>query len=117
MIFVAVCSVANRRLFIPQKIFKFLKNTFNFALPPGISEGALFPKRKKALRSSLKIEYQIFKEVCRFARNTVDTLVPSREVKNIGVEILFCGVYSKRQKPLKAKDFRRFLMPVRRLNL
>ena len=117
MIFVAVCSVANRRLFIPQKIFKLLKNAFNFALPPGLSEGALFPKRKKALHSSLKIEYQIFKEACRFARNTVDTLVTTREVKNIGVEILFCGVYSKRQKPLKAKDFLRFLMSVCRLNL
>jgi len=31
----------------------------------------------------------VTREVCRFARNTVDTLVTTRELKNIGVEVYF----------------------------
>lgn len=31
----------------------------------------------------------VTREVCRFARNTVDTLVVTRELKNIGVEVYF----------------------------
>ena len=31
----------------------------------------------------------VTREVCRFARNTVDTLVMTRELKNIGVEVYF----------------------------
>ena len=31
----------------------------------------------------------VTREVCRFARNTVDTLVMTRELKNYGVEVFF----------------------------
>ena len=31
----------------------------------------------------------VTREVCRFARNTVDTLVTTRELKNLGVEVFF----------------------------
>lgn len=31
----------------------------------------------------------VTREVCRFARNTVDTLVMTRELKNYGVEVYF----------------------------
>lgn len=31
----------------------------------------------------------VTREVCRFARNTVDTLNFTRELKNIGVEVFF----------------------------
>ena len=31
----------------------------------------------------------VTREVCRFARNTVDTLVTTRELKNIGVQVYF----------------------------
>ena len=31
----------------------------------------------------------VTREVCRFARNTVDTLVTTRELKNIGIEVYF----------------------------
>lgn len=31
----------------------------------------------------------VTREVCRFARNTVDTLVTTRELKKIGVEVYF----------------------------
>lgn len=36
-----------------------------------------------------KIDLIVTREVCRFARNTVDTLVTTRELKNIGVEVYF----------------------------
>ena len=36
-----------------------------------------------------KFDLIVTREVCRFARNTVDTLVATRELKNIGVEVYF----------------------------
>ncbi len=36
-----------------------------------------------------KFDLIVTREVCRFARNTVDTLVTTRELKNIGVEVFF----------------------------
>ncbi len=36
-----------------------------------------------------KFDLIVTREVCRFARNTVDTLVATRELKNIGVEVFF----------------------------
>lgn len=36
-----------------------------------------------------KFDLIVTREVCRFARNTVDTLVVTRELKNIGVEVYF----------------------------
>lgn len=36
-----------------------------------------------------KCDLIVTREVCRFARNTVDTLVTTRELKNIGVEVYF----------------------------
>ena len=36
-----------------------------------------------------KFDLIVTREVCRFARNTVDTLVITRELKNIGVEVYF----------------------------
>lgn len=36
-----------------------------------------------------KFDLIVTREVCRFARNTVDTLVTTRELKNIGIEVYF----------------------------
>ena len=36
-----------------------------------------------------KFDLIVTREVCRFARNTVDTLVTTRELKNIGIEVFF----------------------------
>ena len=36
-----------------------------------------------------KFDLIVTREVCRFARNTVDTLVVTRELKNIGIEVYF----------------------------
>ena len=36
-----------------------------------------------------KFDLIVTREVCRFARNTVDTLVATRELKNVGVEVYF----------------------------
>lgn len=36
-----------------------------------------------------KFDLIVTREVCRFARNTVDTLVVTRELKNLGVEVYF----------------------------
>lgn len=36
-----------------------------------------------------KFDLIVTREVCRFARNTVDTLNFTRELKNIGVEVFF----------------------------
>ena len=36
-----------------------------------------------------KFDLIVTREVCRFARNTVDTLVHTRELKSIGVEVFF----------------------------
>ena len=36
-----------------------------------------------------KFDLIVTREVCRFARNTVDTLVVTRELKNYGVEVYF----------------------------
>ena len=36
-----------------------------------------------------KFDLIVTREVCRFARNTVDTLVTTRDLKNIGVEVYF----------------------------
>ena len=34
-----------------------------------------------------KFDLIVTREVCRFARNTVDTLVTTRELKNLGIEV------------------------------
>ena len=36
-----------------------------------------------------KFDLIVTREVCRFARNTVDTLTYTRELKNLGVEVFF----------------------------
>ena len=36
-----------------------------------------------------KFDLIVTREVCRFARNTVDTLIITRELKNIGIEVFF----------------------------
>ena len=36
-----------------------------------------------------KFDLIVTREVCRFARNTVDTLVTTRELKNMGIEVYF----------------------------
>jgi len=36
-----------------------------------------------------KFDLIVTREVCRFARNTVDTLVTTRELKNLGIEVYF----------------------------
>lgn len=36
-----------------------------------------------------KFDLIVTREVCRFARNTVDTLVATRELKNLGIEVYF----------------------------
>ena len=36
-----------------------------------------------------KFDLIVTREVCRFARNVVDTLVVTRELKSIGVEVYF----------------------------
>ena len=36
-----------------------------------------------------KFDLIVTREVCRFARNTVDTLVATRELRNIGIEVYF----------------------------
>lgn len=36
-----------------------------------------------------KFDLIVTREVCRFARNTVDTLLTTRELKNIGIEVYF----------------------------
>ena len=36
-----------------------------------------------------KFDLIVTREVCRFARNTVDTLSFTRELRNIGVEVFF----------------------------
>ena len=36
-----------------------------------------------------KFDLIVTREVCRFARNTVDTLIVTRELKNIGIEVYF----------------------------
>ena len=36
-----------------------------------------------------KFDLIVTREVCRFARNTVDKLVVTRELKNIGIEVYF----------------------------
>ena len=36
-----------------------------------------------------KFDLIVTREVCRFARNTVDTLIVTRELKNIGIEVFF----------------------------
>ena len=46
-----------------------------------------------------KFDLIVTREVCRFARNTVDTLVLTRELKNYGVE------FSINAKPIVTKDF------------
>lgn len=37
-----------------------------------------------------KFDLIVTREVCRFARNTVDTLQLTRELRNFGVEVFFC---------------------------
>ena len=45
--------------------------------------------RMLADASEHKFDLIVTREVCRFARNTVDTLVVTRELKNIGIEVYF----------------------------
>ena len=43
-----------------------------------------------------KFDLIVTREVCRFARNTVDTLVITRQLKEIGVEVYFVKITSGR---------------------
>lgn len=49
------------------------------------------PAFMRMIEDAKKGEFDLIvtREVCRFARNTVDTLVVTRELKNIGVEVYF----------------------------
>jgi len=49
------------------------------------------PAFMQMLEDSKNDEFDLIvtREVCRFARNTVDTLVSTRELKNLGVEVYF----------------------------
>ena len=49
------------------------------------------PAFMRMVEDAKKGEFDLIvtREVCRFARNTVDTLVVTRELKNIGVEVYF----------------------------
>lgn len=56
--------------------------------------GTLAKKRPSFLQmiedaKKYKFDLIVTREVCRFARNTVDTLVTTRELKNYGVEVYF----------------------------
>ena len=56
--------------------------------------GALAKKRPSFMKmiedaKQRKFDLIVTREVCRFARNTVDTLVLTRELKNYGVEVYF----------------------------
>lgn len=56
--------------------------------------GTLAKKRPAFMRmiedaKKKKFDLIVTREVCRFARNTVDTLVVTRELKNYGVEVYF----------------------------
>lgn len=56
--------------------------------------GTLAKKRPAFMRmiedaKRKKFDLIVTREVCRFARNTVDTLVVTRELKNYGVEVYF----------------------------
>jgi len=56
--------------------------------------GTLAKKRPSFMRmiedaKEQKFDLIVTREVCRFARNTVDTLVITRELKNLGVEVYF----------------------------
>ena len=49
------------------------------------------PSFMKMLRDARKMKFDLIvtREVSRFARNTVDTLVTTRELKQYGVEVYF----------------------------
>ena len=49
------------------------------------------PAFMQMIEDAKKGEFDLIvtREVCRFARNTVDTLVMTRELKNYGVEVYF----------------------------
>ena len=68
-------------------------NVIDKYIDEGIT-GTQAKKRPSFLRmiedaKSGKFDLIVTREVCRFARNTVDTLNFTRELKNIGVEVLF----------------------------
>ena len=48
-----------------------------------------FLQNDAGCESRKKFDLIVTREVCRFARNTVDTLVVTRELKNYGVEVYF----------------------------
>lgn len=61
--------------------------------------GTLAKKRPAFMRmiedaKQRKFDLIVTREVCRFARNTVDTLVLTRELKNYGVEFTLCRTIS-----------------------
>lgn len=64
--------------------------------------GTLAKKRPSFMRmiedaKEQKFDLIVTREVCRFARNTVDTLVITRELKNLGVEVFFEKDYIKKR--------------------
>ena len=68
-------------------------NVIDKYIDEGIT-GTQAKKRPSFLRmiedaKSGKFDLIVTREVCRFARNTVDTLNFTRELKNIGVEVYF----------------------------
>lgn len=87
-------SLENQRLYFED----FVKQHKDWKLieiyaDEGIS-GTSLKKRNdfnRMYRNGLKKKYDIIltKEVCRFARNTVDTLEKTRELKKLGIEVKF----------------------------
>ena len=87
-------SLENQRLYFEEyvKQHKDWKLVEIYA-DEGIS-GTSLKKRadfNRMYRDRLKNKYDIVltKEVCRFARNTVDTLEKTRELKKLGIEVRF----------------------------
>ena len=87
-------SLENQRLFFEEYVKQHKDwNLVKVYADEGIS-GTSLKKRddfNRMFRNAFKKEYDIIltKEVCRFARNTVDTLEKTRELKRIGIEVRF----------------------------
>ena len=87
-------SIENQKLYFEEYVNKHKDwELVRIYADEGIS-GTSLKKRaqfNKMYRSALKKEFDIIltKEVCRFARNTVDTLEKTREFKKVGIEVQF----------------------------
>ena len=87
------CRANNHSTFKNQAKYHPNWNVIDKYIDEGIT-GTQAKKRPSFLRmiedaKSGKFDLIVTREVCRFARNTVDTLNFTRELKNIGVEVYF----------------------------